>query len=132
MSVNSLRLIERRDTDTFKTYKKVYPKRCALCTYSVGGPLGNYHFVWRLPEEVTLEDSLQEIRKIIEQIKENAPKYHSRALRKHLITQFGRISHSCNLALLREFYRQATGDQSSSLTTAEEEMDDFNISCVYL
>ena len=33
-----------------------------------------------------------------------------------------RISHSSNLALLREFYREATQDQSASLTTAEDEL----------
>ena len=44
-------------------------------------------------------------------------------MRKHLISQFGHISKQSNLALLREFYRQATGDQSASLTTAEKELD---------
>ena len=97
-------------------------KRCALCTFS-GGPVGNYHFIWLLPDEVTLEASLHENQKIIDKIKADAPIYHNRALRKHLVSQFGRISKQSNLALLREFYRQATGDQSASLTTAEEQLD---------
>lgn len=95
-----------------------------LCTYSLGGPVGNYHFIWLLPDEVTLEASLHENQKIIDKIKADVPTYHNRALRKHLISQFGRISQQSNLAILREFYRQATGDQSASLTTAEKELDE--------
>ena len=38
-------------------------KRCALHTFSVGGPVGNYYFIWLLPEEVTLEASLHENQK---------------------------------------------------------------------
>ena len=116
---------DRKRRYTFiQDLRKGLSKRCVLCTYSVGGPVGNYHFVWILPEKVTLEASLHENQKIIDKIKSDAPTYyHNRALRKHLISQFGRISKSSNLATLREFYRQATGDQSASLTTAEEELD---------
>ena len=34
------------------------------------------------------------------------------------------ISRSSNFSLLQEFYRQATGDQSASLTTSEKELDE--------
>ena len=44
-------------------------------------------------------------------------------MRRHLITQFGKISRFSNFASLRELYRQATNDQSASLTTSEEELD---------
>ena len=57
--------------------QKGLSKRCALCTYSVGGSLGNYHFVWCLPDEVSLEDLLQQNQKIIEA---NAPVYHSQLI----------------------------------------------------
>ena len=92
----------------------------------MGGPIGNYHFIWLLPAQVTLEASLHENQKIIDKIKTDVPIYHNRALRKHLISQFGRISGQSNLAILCEFYRQATGDrdQSASLTTAEKELDE--------
>ena len=89
----------------------------------MGGPAGNYHFMWLLPDKVTLEASLHENQKIIDKIKADIPTYHNRALRKHLISQFGHVSKQSNLALLREFYCQATGDQSASLTTAEKELD---------
>ena len=52
-------------------------KRCALCTFSEGGPVSNYHFIWLLPDEVTLETSLYENQKIIDKIKADAPTYHN-------------------------------------------------------
>ena len=43
--------------------------------------------------------------------------------RRQLISAFGRISPKTNLAAFHEFYCAATGDKSSSLTTAESEID---------
>ena len=63
--------------------------KCVLCTYSVGGPMGNYHFIWCIPDNVSLEASLSENQKIITSIQASAPVYHQRALRRHLISQFG-------------------------------------------
>lgn len=98
-------------------------KPCVLCTYSVGGPVGNYLFLWSLPPHVTMEAAMQENHLLIAKVQADAPAYHHRYLRKQLISKFGLISRSSNLSLLREFYRQATGDQSASLTTTEKEMD---------
>ena len=97
---------------------------CGLCTCSIGGSVGNYLFVWPLPEHITLEASLSENQKVISQIQAIVPIYHHQALRKKLISKFGRISPKTSLATLREFYRVATGDQSGSLTTVEEELDE--------
>ena len=85
----------------------------------MGGPAALYVAT----PKVTLEASLHENQKIIDKIKADVPTYHNRALRKHLISQLGHISKQSNFALLCEFYRQATGDQSTSLTTAEKELD---------
>lgn len=98
-------------------------KPCVLCTYSVGGPVGNYHFIWCLPPHVTMDAAVQENQRLVSKIQTDAPTYHHRYLRKQLISRFGLISRSSNLSLLREFYRQATGDQSASATTAESELD---------
>lgn len=73
--------------------------------------MGNYHFVWPIPDNVSLEASLCENQKNITFIQASAPVYHHQALRRHLISHFGRISRSSNLALLRELYRQAINDQ---------------------
>lgn len=98
-------------------------KPCVLCTYSVGSPVGNYHFIWCLPPHVTMAAAVQENQRLISKIQTNAPAYHHRYLRKQLISRFGLISRSSNLSLLREFYRQATGDQSASVTMTESELD---------
>ena len=96
---------------------------CVLCTCSIGGPIGNYLFLWPLPAYVTMEAALNENQKVIAQIQKDVPTYHRRAFRRKLISAFGRISPKTNLATFREFYRAATGDLSSSLTTAENEID---------
>ena len=65
---------------------------CVLCTCSVGGPVGNYLFIWPIQDHVTLEAALNENQKIISQIQSDVPVYHRRTLRKKLISKFGRIS----------------------------------------
>lgn len=98
-------------------------KPCVLCTYSVGGPIGNYHFLWGLPPHITMEAALQENQHLVSKVQTDVPIYHHRYLKKQLISRFGLISRSSNLSLLREFYRQATGDQSATLTTSERQLD---------
>ena len=70
-----------------------------------------------------MEAALHENQKIISDVQQNAPVFHRRALRKKLVSKFGRIAPHTSLVYLREFYRLATGDKSASLTTAEEELD---------
>ena len=96
---------------------------CVLCTCSVGGPIGNYLFVWPLPPHITLEAALVENQKVISQIQSSVPVYHHRALRNKLISKFGRISSRTCLADLREFCRVATGDCSAGVTTAQGKID---------
>ena len=67
-------------------------KQCVLCTYSIGGPVGNYHFVWQLPDKVSMEAALCENQKLIANIQSAAPTYHHRALRQHLIPLFENFS----------------------------------------
>ena len=67
-------------------------RSCVLRTCSIRGPVGNYLFVWPLPEHVTMDVSLTENQRVISQIQANVPLYHHRALRKKLISKFERIS----------------------------------------
>ena len=53
-------------------------RSCVLCTNSIGGPVGNYLFVWPIPEHVTLEAALSENQKVISQIQSDVPVYHRR------------------------------------------------------
>ena len=104
--------------------RKGLSRPCVLCTCSIGGPVGNYLFVWPLQSHITLEAALHENQKVISKIQADVPTYHNRALRKKLVSNFGRISPKTSLASLREMYRMATGDQTASLTTAENELDE--------
>lgn len=62
--------------------------------------------------------------RVISQIQADVPAYHHHwALRKKLISKFGRLSYKTSLANLREFYHVATDDQTASLTTAKEEIN---------
>lgn len=57
-------------------------KPCVLCTYSVGGPAGNYHFIWCLLPQVMMAAAVRENQHLISKIQTNAPAYHHRYLRK--------------------------------------------------
>ena len=85
----------------YRFIQKGLCKCCFLCTYSVGGLASNYHFMWLPSNKVTLEASLHENQKIIDKTKADVPTNHNRALRKHLISQFGHVSKQSNLAFLR-------------------------------
>ena len=41
--------------------------------------MGNYHFIWLLPDKVTMEASLHKNQKIIDKIKAEVPTYDNRA-----------------------------------------------------
>ncbi len=54
-----------------------------LYTCSLGSNLGNYDFVWRIPQGVTLEAATNDNIRVIDDIKKLLPTY-SRALRRHV------------------------------------------------
>ena len=62
-----------------------------------------------------MEAALGENQNIISQIQADVFIHRHRALRKKIISKFGRLFHKTSLANLREFYRVATGDQTASL-----------------
>ena len=73
-----------------------------------------------------MEAALHENQKAITQIQNDVSiyMYHRRTFRRKLISAFGRISTKTNLATFREFDCAATGDKSSSLITAESEIEE--------
>ena len=91
-----------------------------LLTYSSGNNVGNLHFVWKVPSNKSIEETFQDGVKVIEKIKPLLPQYHTRAM----FEKFGRVSHCVKPAVLRFFYRDLTGDASSSRTTPESIIDE--------
>jgi len=62
--------------------EKGLPGPSVLYTHSLGSSVGNYQFLWKIPEGVTLESATNENIRLIDQIKEELPTYHTRALKR--------------------------------------------------
>ncbi len=65
--------------------EKGLPFPALLYTYSIGGSIGNYHFVWKIPVNTNFDSILTESQQTIERIKKDIPKYHHRCLRQELL-----------------------------------------------
>ena len=72
--------------------KKGLTVSCVMYTASLGSNLGNHLFVWRIPQGVSLEAATVENMRIIDQIKQSLPTYHSRALRREFMNRFGLVT----------------------------------------
>ena len=92
--------------------------------YSTGNNCGNSYFVWPVPDSC-LDQVLANSQVIIEDIKQSLPTYHTRAMRSEFIQKFGRITSAVKPAILRYFYKDLTGDSSSSETLSQEEIDEI-------
>ena len=92
-------------------------------TYSHGSSVGNNHFVWRAPDHVSAEACSVENLRLIEEIKSQIPTFHTRAMKQEFYDLYGRISPQSKPYILRSIYRSLTGDQSTSKTSSEDEID---------
>ena len=94
----------------------------ALLVYSSGNNAGNSYFVWRVPDS-SLDEAFTNSMKVIEQVKQSLPVYHTRAMQSEFIQKFGRITNAVQPAVLRYFYKDLTGDCSGSETLNQDEVD---------
>ena len=89
-----------------------------LCTYSVGGPVGNYHFIWLLPAWsycITAWES----------VKADIPTYHNRVWESISFPNLAAFHNSLTLLFfVNSIGKQLVINQSASLTTAEKELDE--------
>ena len=60
---------------------------------------------------------------VVEAVKSLLPQYHTRAMRKALLPKYGCITSKVHPALLRQFYKDLTGDCSSALNLSKKEID---------
>ena len=60
------------------------PSVLYTCSFSL-----NYHYLWKIPEGATIESATNKNVRIINQIKEELPSYHSRSLRRAFISRCG-------------------------------------------
>ena len=96
---------------------------CVLLTYSSGSNIGNLHFLWKVPDERDPAAVFERSQPVIESVKLVIPQYHTRAMRAALFEKFGRVSPCTKPSALRYFYRELTGDQCSTSTTEQAEVD---------
>lgn len=93
-----------------------------LFTYTHGSNVGNYHFIWHaLPhlEEASHTENLR----IIQEIREQIPVYHTRAMKREFCELFGSISPQSRPYLLRNIYHTLTHDCSAPSSLSESEID---------
>ena len=91
-------------------------------THSPGNNVGNTHYVWKIPENISEEELLRENLKAVEQVKSQIKVYHSRAMRNEFKAFCGRAS-NMKPAIARELYYRFVGDASAAESTAESEVD---------
>ena len=80
----------------------------ALLTYTHGNNVGNLNFVWKVQSISDL--SFSQCQPVIENIKKDIPKFHTRAMRREVFSLFGRLTSSVKPAIMRHIYRTLTGE----------------------
>ena len=93
-------------------------------TYTHGSNVGNYHFIWKAPDHVSVEACTTENMRVVDTIRKEIPTFHTRAMRQQFFHLVGRISPKSKPHLLRAMYQSLTGDQSAARTTPENEIDE--------
>lgn len=94
-----------------------------LFTQSTGGSVLSQHFIWRVPDDFSVEAGLTENQKVIDKLKQGFPVYHTRAMRKKFVSSYGRFMNNTKPVVLRAVYRELTGDSSASNTLTDSEID---------
>ena len=61
---------------------------------------------------------------VVQSIKPLLPQYHTRAMRKSLLSKYGCVSSGIKLAMLRPFYKNLTGDSCAASNLTEVEIDE--------
>lgn len=115
---------DRRQRYTYmQELRKGLGSPAVLLTYSVGSSVGNYHFIWRVPDAFNIEAAVAENDKVIQSVRDLLPQYHTRAMRQDFVNMYGRLTSSARPYVLRDIYTELTGDRSASRTTEEAEID---------
>lgn len=97
------------------------PTKCVLLTYSVGGNITDYHFLWKTKN--TEEETLLHSNKLLAEIKKEMPVFHPRALKRMFISRFGTFTNNTPKYVLRDIYKELTNDHSASHDLPTLELD---------
>ena len=97
------------------------PLKAVLLTYSIGGNIPDYHFLWQANSSE--EENLSRSNRFLQEIKDRMPTYHTRALKNHFIRRYGVFTNTTPNYILRDIYRELTNDASASTNLSASELD---------
>ena len=60
-----------------------------LYTYTPRGSVLHQIFLWRVPDNFSIQDSLSLNQKVVSKLNDDMPVYHTRAMRKEFICHYG-------------------------------------------
>jgi hypothetical protein len=95
-----------------------------MYTYSPGGSVLNHTFLWRLPEDFSLEAALSTNQQVVAKLMEGLPVYHTRAMKREFISHCGLLMAGVKPYMLRSIYRELTNDASGSRSSKEGDIDE--------
>ena len=67
------------------------PLKTVFFTYAAGNNVGNYHYIWKVPEDSSEAEMLKELSRIEAQIHNDLPTFHTRMMRKQFSSLVGRL-----------------------------------------
>lgn len=94
-----------------------------LYQYSAGGNVGNSNFVWKVPTHCSAEDLANRNMQVVRDIEKDIPTYQTRFARREFRETFGKFSGTPS-HILREMFKQLTGDKSASEYLSEAQIDE--------
>ena len=78
ISVRDFAPVDQREQYAYITQlERGLSVRCVMITRSFGSNVGNYRFIWKIPEHITLENALAENQRVVSKILQDLPTYHS-------------------------------------------------------
>ena len=95
-----------------------------LYTYTPGGSVLNQNFLWRVPDNFSIQDSLSLNQKVVLKLNDDMPIYHTRATRQEFVYHYGYFMQGAKPYELRTVYRELTKDCSTSRTFDKQQIDD--------
>lgn len=76
-----------------------------LLTYFHGSNVGNYHFIWKVPSLCNENACNNENLHIVGEIRQQIPKYHTRAMKQQFCDLYGRVSPESKQYILHNIYQ---------------------------
>ena len=59
-----------------------------LYTYSPGGSIISNHFIWKVPDDFSVDAAVTVNQQVVSKLMNDMPQYHTRAMKKDFISHF--------------------------------------------